>query len=1762
MKNGMKVLAALLCLALWMSAMPVELLPLTVYASEAEGEPESPAESVVTEAPVITAPPAATEAPAATAPPAVTEAPAEAPVEKEEPAATEVPVETEAPTAAPAATEDPNAINYAANAGESKAFALGFAAVLKDSTPVYETERADAEERAKLSRGVVYVIERTDRKPDRVAVVFNAGPEIGLDSGWVDAERVRPMEPEQEVPAYIQNCAKLNETLYYRNRAELPLARIGCAYPEKVQEADAASAPEPAVGAETMQAVEDIPLIPAANAGEPIALSVKMTCQLSFTAPEGVSYTFNTSDSKVATVSKSGLITAKGIGDATITLQAGEKEWGSWKVSVVAAPAFTLKKKTVSLGVGETFALSSLIDTAPAEAPVEYTYSVTSGGSYASLSNGDIVTAKKGVGTAKIRVTSSSGKYADVSVKVYARAEEMTLGKYEITLGEKQSETLKVSFAKVDGKAAYAQYELTSGDNDIATVAEDGTITARSKGSTTITARTLDGALSQECAVEVLAAPEEGDIFFEGLKNVTLGVGETMTAAAGLSEDTLGTITYAVTETSKSGVLSINKTTGKIAAKKTGTATVTAKLDNSEATASYEVKVVKAPTSVKLASSTLKLGENDTYALKEYNAETDEGIIKIPSGSHASYTYKTSDKKIVTVDKNGKIAAVKKGTAKIRITAQNGQYKDLTVKVYKPAETITVTPSVQVIGAKMTGSVKVGFDSSSHYNQYTLESSDKSVLVVKSDKTMTAADEVSAPTLVKITATGIQEPSLTATEEVLVLPAPKDADLSIPTLGDALRIKLGVGEQATPAAVCSEGTMADFSYKITKTSKSGVLSINKTTGKIAAKKAGTATVTATANNSSASISYEVEVVKAPTSVSLKKSTLKLGKNDTYTLKEYNAETGEGIIEISSGSHASFTYKTSDKKVVTVDKNGTITPVEKGTAKIRITAQNGRYKDLTVKVYEQADTITVTPSATEIGSGMSGKVSVSFDSTSVYTHYTLESDAPDVLAVAQDGTLTAGNVDSMTVVTITAASAAHPEITSSCEVKVYPAPTSLSFKDAAVASGVQIAVGQKRGPYEAVGEPGTIGEIVYESSKASVLTVNATTGKLQGKKAGKATVTAYLKNNREISASYEVEVKDAPSSLSLKSTTIKLGVGNEYQLRETGEGGIITITSNTFATYTYTVKSGSEYVSVTENGLIRANSAGTAVVKVETHNGLSKNLTVTVCDQPDAVFLTAKAKEIEEGSTTKVSVSFPKTSDGKETYDTYELSVDDENIASIEPDGTLTANHFGEATVTVQTTNGLSASCVVKVYKLPTAVTLTPKEAEVGIRERKLQLTAAFGGEGESGSLTFTSSNTRVATVDSDGLVTFVAPGTVKITVRTVNGKTASSTITILDQPEKIFFEQSSYSVALGDRIDIAPKYDKSWESYTLSADSEAVEIDGDCIRGVEIGSAVVTATSSGGLTASCTVEVVSAPTGLLLEPAEAQMYLDSAPLKLRATVQPHGIGSVSYESSDPKVAAVDAVTGVVTAVAEGECVITAVTYDGKHRAECAVSVINLPLYGVKIGIDPGHQKKGNSAQESSSPKNGTMKAKVSSGTTGVATKTPEYVTNLEISLKLRDALVALGAEVYMTRETHDINISNQERAALMNKKNVDLALRIHCNGSGNQSVNGLEIYTRKTCAYGSSEVNESELLANEKCAAQAIFDEVGASTGAKKNNIYYNDNYTMNNWSKVPCLLVELGYMTNPNEDRNLNNSEYQDKIVRGLINGICVYEGIDKIYP
>ena len=185
-----------------------------------------------------------------------------------------------------------------------------------------------------------------------------------------------------------------------------------------------------------------------------------------------------------------------------------------------------------------------------------------------------------------------------------------------------------------------------------------------------------------------------------------------------------------------------------------------------------------------------------------------------------------------------------------------------------------------------------------------------------------------------------------------------------------------------------------------------------------------------------------------------------------------------------------------------------------------------------------------------------------------------------------------------------------------------------------------------------------------------------------------------------------------------------------------------------------------------------------------------------------------------------------------------------------------------------------------------------------------------------------------------------------------------------------------------------------------------------------------------------------------------------------------------------------------------------------------------------ICIDPGHQSRGNNGKEPEGPGSQTMKTKVAGGTGGVVSGVPEYQLTLTIGMMLKTELQNRGYTVVMTRESNDVDISNKERADIATAAGAAATIRIHADGVDSASASGASVLVP-----GPS---------NPYCAA----------TGMKNRGVVGSDNMTGINWSTNPVALLELGFMTNPTDDANMQDDTYQQLMVRGIADGIDAYFG------
>ncbi|EPF15343.1 N-acetylmuramoyl-L-alanine amidase [Bacillus cereus BAG1O-3] len=202
-----------------------------------------------------------------------------------------------------------------------------------------------------------------------------------------------------------------------------------------------------------------------------------------------------------------------------------------------------------------------------------------------------------------------------------------------------------------------------------------------------------------------------------------------------------------------------------------------------------------------------------------------------------------------------------------------------------------------------------------------------------------------------------------------------------------------------------------------------------------------------------------------------------------------------------------------------------------------------------------------------------------------------------------------------------------------------------------------------------------------------------------------------------------------------------------------------------------------------------------------------------------------------------------------------------------------------------------------------------------------------------------------------------------------------------------------------------------------------------------------------------------------------------------------------------------------------------------------------------VVIDPGHQQKANLNLEPIGPGATTQKYKVTDGTTGVVTKKREAVLVLEMAFLLKEKLEEKGIQVLMTRTSQDVDISNKERATFANNHKANLFLRLHADGSENPNQSGFAVLTP---AEGSPYTKE--IYAESLQISQTIVNKMRENQQVKVNGIKFRNDLSGFNWSKVPGVLLELGFMSNYEEDKKLSDPQYVNSLLQSVTDSVDAY--------
>ena len=180
------------------------------------------------------------------------------------------------------------------------------------------------------------------------------------------------------------------------------------------------------------------------------------------------------------------------------------------------------------------------------------------------------------------------------------------------------------------------------------------------------------------------------------------------------------------------------------------------------------------------------------------------------------------------------------------------------------------------------------------------------------------------------------------------------------------------------------------------------------------------------------------------------------------------------------------------------------------------------------------------------------------------------------------------------------------------------------------------------------------------------------------------------------------------------------------------------------------------------------------------------------------------------------------------------------------------------------------------------------------------------------------------------------------------------------------------------------------------------------------------------------------------------------------------------------------------------------------------------------------------------------KIKDGGGTSGVVSGLREAELNLKVGLRLRSLLERSGVKVVMTRtRTASTSMGNIARARIANRAGAALFLRIHADGSTDPTARGTHtLYPALRRGW------TDDVYAESKRAARVVQASLRPALGFPDRGLQERSDFTGFNWADVPVILVEMGFMTNPTEDRLLATAAYQRRAALGLCRGTLRYLG------
>ena len=629
----------------------------------------------------------------------------------------------------------------------------------------------------------------------------------------------------------------------------------------------------------------------------------------------GGEFAWASSDTSVATVDASGLVTAVANGVATVTATAGSAS-GTAAVTVdqvVASVAVSPSADTLP-SLGDTLRLSAeaLDANGNAVADAEFAWE-SSDPSVATVDPMGLVTASaNGAVTVTARVGSASGTVTVTVDQVVASVAVSPSADTLPALGD----TLRLSAEALDANGnavADAEFAWESSDPSVATVDRTGLVTAAANGAVTVTARVGSASGTVTVTVDQVVA----SVAVSPSADTLPALGDTLRLSAEALDANGNAVADAefAWESSDPSVATVDAT-GLVTASANGAVTVTARVGSASGTVTVTVDQVVASVTVSPSADTLPaLG--DTLRLSAEALDANGNAV-----ADAEFAWESSDPSVATVDPMGLVTASANGA--VTVTARAGSASGtVTVTVDQVVASVAMDPAADTLPAlgdtlRLSAEALDANGNAVADAEFAWESSDPSVATVDATGLVTAAANGAAA--VTATAGSASGTVMVTVDQVVASVSVDPVADTLPALGDTLRL--------SAAALDANGNAvadAEFAWESSDPSVATV----DATGLVTAVANGSTTVTASYGSVSAGVPVAVEQQVASVLVSPSSTTL-AARGDTVRL------TAEGVdANANPVAAVQFEWMSDDHAVATVSATGLVTAVGNGSATVTV-----------------------------------------------------------------------------------------------------------------------------------------------------------------------------------------------------------------------------------------------------------------------------------------------------------------------------------------------------------------------------------------------------------------------------------------------------------------------------------------------------------------------------------------------------------------------------------------------------------------------------------------------------------------------------------------------------------------------------------------------------------------------------------------------------------------------------------------------------------